>query len=317
MIFDSSVKNVIDSAYENKTDVFLRMNPPEPLLLISDFSDTAVFLPGSFYTGDEPCFYDIRRLGDEDFRKSLLESKIRRIVTLFSECADKSEYGYRESFGWIGEMRAEAARFIQIVAFLSPCSDSLGICAGLFGSPDVVVLGEKAEPDFNAFKAVSEKAKFYQTAELVERYAYGRSVVYFNSREEALSFSRFLCKRGTACSCIDGATSGEELKNKLTAFYNGSVNILVATKSYIPSSLFYPPERVFFCGAPFSLSHIARCGCALKSEKPFVVYCEDDVKRNEKIIASFSEKLADGEISGIRIARLNEMCKMLNIKEKL
>ena len=34
MIFDNSLKNVIITAYENETDVFLRMNPPRPQELV-------------------------------------------------------------------------------------------------------------------------------------------------------------------------------------------------------------------------------------------------------------------------------------------
>ena len=124
MIFDDALKNVIISAYENETEVFLRMNPPSAGELFPDSVKAAVFLPGGFICDKNDCFYDIRRLGDEDFRKSLIKSRVKRVILLFADCADKAEYGYRESFGWIGEMRAETSVFIQVVAFFSPCSDS-------------------------------------------------------------------------------------------------------------------------------------------------------------------------------------------------
>ncbi len=312
MIFDNSLKNVIITAYENETDVFLRMNPPCPEELIPDCVKTAVFMPGGFLGGKSNFFYDIRMLGDEDFRKSLTENGIKRFIVLFSECADKSEYGYREAFGWIGEMRAEITHFIQVVALFSPCSDSFENCGKLFGCRNLICIGEKEMPDCDIFMAVSSKAKFYQTAELCEKYAFKKSAVYFNSREEARSFSRFLENRGTRCVYADGSLSPETLRENVLRFGRGEVNILVATKSFIPTAYFYPPEKVFFCGVPFSLSHLSRCAAFLKDEKPFVIYCEEDVKRNEKIIASFSEKLSDGEISEMRITRLEEMVKMLN-----
>lgn len=315
MIFDSSVKNVIISAYENETDVFLRMKPPCPHELFFDGIGTAVFMPGSFLCEENSLFYDIRQLADEDFRERLYEDNIKRLVVLFAECADKSEYGYREAFGWIGEMRAERTDYIQIVAFLSPSSDSSQVCGELFGCKDFICLGESKTSEFDVFRATSSKAKFYQTAALAEKYAFRRSAVYFNSREEAGSFRRFLEKRGTRCVYADGAQSREELKENVLKFASGEINILVATKSYIPTSYFYPPERVIFCGVPFSVSHFYRCIFPLKKEMPFVVYCSEDITRNEKIIASFSEKLADGEIASERLSRLHDMVKMLNIKE--
>lgn len=315
MIFDKTLKNVIDTAYENETDVFLRMNPPCPEELIFDNIKTAVFMPGGFLKGESTSFYDIRKLGDEDFRKGLIESGVKRFVVLFAECADKSEYGYREAFGWIGEMRAETTCFFQVVAFFAPCSDSFEICGNLFNSKDFICLGEKESLGFDVFQAVSPKAKFYQTACLAEKYAFKRSVVYFNSREEARSFARFLENRGTRCVYVDGSVSTDLLKDEIHKFNNGEINILVATKSYIPTAYFCSPEKVFFSGVPFSVSHLSRCAYPLKNEKPFVVYCEEDIKRNEKIIASFSERLSDGEISKMRISRLSEMVKMLKIKE--
>ncbi len=317
MIFDLAVKNVIISAYESETDVFLRMNPPDKDELFFDNVKTAVFMPGGFVNGENTLFYDIRKLGDEAFRKSLTKNNVKRFVVFFCECADKSEYGYREAFGWIGEMRAETTDFFQVVAFFSPGSDSFRICGKLFSSKDFICLGGKEMPDFNVFQAVSPKAKFYQTANLTEKYAFKRSAVYFNSREEARSFARFLENRGTRCVYVDGAESPDSKKDDICKFNSGEINILVATKSYIPTACFYPPEKVFFCGVPFSISHLARCACSLKNERPFVVYCEEDIKRNKKIIASFSERLCDGEISEMRISRLDKMYKMLTVKEKL
>ena len=315
MIFDWAVKNVINSAYESETDVFLRMNPPCPEELIFDNIKTAVFMPGGFIKGENIPFYDIRKLGDEDFRKSLIRNNIKRLAVFFSECADKSEYGYREAFGWIGELRAETTDFFQVVAFFSPCSDSFLICSKLFSSENPCCLGEIEMPDFDVFQAVSPKAKFYQTASLAEKYAFKRSAVYFNSREEAHSFVRFLENRGTRCIYADGAKAPDFLKDDILKFNSGKINILVATKSYIPTAYFYPPEKVFFCGVPFSVAHLSRCAYPLENEKPFVVYCEEDIKRNEKIIASFSERLSDREISEMRISRLKNMVKMLKIKE--
>ena len=315
MIFDNSLKNVIITAYENETDVFLRMNPPRPQELVFDNTGTAVFMPGGFPCNESSSFYDIRRLGDEAFRRGLSENNVKRLIVLFAECADKAEYGYREAFGWIGEMRAEVTHFIQVVAFFSPASDSFGVCRELFGSGEVICIGEKELPGADAFCTASPKAKFYRTALYVEKYAFKKIVVFLNSREEAGSFARFLENSGTRSVYADGALSDEELKCRMLKFACGEVNILVATKAAIPALYFCPPEKAVFCGVPFSLSHLSRCAAFLKNEKPFVVYCEADIRRNERIIASFSERLSDGEISQQRNARLEDMVKMLNIKE--
>ncbi len=315
MIFDDSLKNVIASAYENETDVFLRMNPPCKDELISEGVRTAVLMPGGFLNDKSDGFYDIRCLGDEDFRKRLISDRVKRLVVLFAECADKSEYGYREAFGWIGEMRAEGRSFFQVVAYLSPCSDSVETVNAVFGCSNSICIGERILPDADVFRTVPPKAKFLQTAELCEKYAFKRSVVYFNSREEAGSFVRFLEGRGTRCAYADGALLPEEMKENILKFASGEINILAATKSYVPTSYFYPPEKVIFCGVPFSHTHLSRCAFTLEGEKPFIIYCEDDVKRNEKIIASFSQRLSDEEIFSMRISRLNDMVKTINIKE--
>ena len=126
-------------------------------------------------------------------------------------------YDLNVVFGWIGEMRAEGRSFFQVVAYLSPCSDSVETVSAVFGCSNLICIGERILPDADVFRAVSPKTKFLQTAELCEKYAFKRSVVYFNSREEAGSFAKFLEGRGTRCAYIDGALSPEGISWRVTA----------------------------------------------------------------------------------------------------
>lgn len=333
MIFDSSVKNVISSAYDCRKDVFLNIVLPDIRELSFDNVKTAVLFPGPFYSEDKHAFSDIktqpsdcmkifpgellladiRFMADEKFRSMLTESGVTRLVTVFSECADKSEYGYREAFSWIREYKAEISHFCQTVSFFSPVSNSAENVKQNLSDRDIFYVNGKYDIRVNHFLVNSPKEKFRKTAEAAEKYAYRRVCVYFNSRGEAKDFCLYLKRRGTAFSYVDGSLPLISQKESLLCFHNSSPNILVATKSYIPTSLFYPPERVIFCGAPFSPSHYYRCTFSLRERDSVVIYCEDDFIRNEKIIRAFSEYTDNEEIADKRLSRLSDMKKFLSL----
>ncbi len=328
MKFDSSVKNVITAAYQSERDVFLKVEMPDLKELSFDTVKTVVFIPGAFY-GDDSFFFsdirkspsdyhgllspdilfcDIRFLAEESFRQYLTDNLYRRFMVIFAECADKTEYGYRQSYGWIGEYKAEISHFCQTVAFFTAMSDSMELCNALFSCNRPVFIGNDADSEINCFETASPREKFFYTAINAEKYAYHRVCIYFNSRGEAVDFYAYMNNRGTACVYIDGSKPFAERKDSILGFSESEPNILIATKAYIPTSLFYPPEKVIFCGVPFSESHYCRCKT---SADIFLIYCEEDFRRNEKIIKSFSHCLEDEGILHNRLKRLNDMKKIL------
>lgn len=331
MIFDSSVKDLIKAAFEVEKDVFLKLSSFDTKELSFDGIKTVVFLNGAFYGNENSLFgdfrnppsklfgvsasdviyADIRFSYDENFRKFLKDNSYRRFAVLFAECAAVGEYGWKSSYSMLGDLREQREDYCQIVAFLSSFSDCIDECRIAFSAENAVFAGEDIIPEFSAFKARDMSEKKYLLAQQIEKYAFKNICVYFNSRSEALEFSRYLSNRGTRAKIFDGAKSFSEMQEISRFFENGEYNILLATKSFIPSSLFFPVDKVYFCGVPFSLSHVYRCAFSLKNEPVRIIYCEDDIARNNKIIDSYAKTLGDVEISIKRRKSLLDITKLL------
>lgn len=332
MIYDTLIKNLITQAYPAGKDVFFAGVPDDIRNVFDDNVKTLFLLPGAFSLCGEDGFTDVRNyptafnipeglrtlfadvrfMADENFRCALTKSGFSRIAVMFSECADVSQYGYRQSFAWIGEYRGEREDFVQLAAFVSPFYKSVEKSGAYFGGGEAFIVADDDEtPAFSVNKTDSEKSKLATAAALCEKYAFDRTVVYFNSRQEAAAFRRLLERRHTDCLYLDGAVSAIERRAVLTEFMLARTNILVATKAYIPSSFFCPPERVIFCGVPFSVSHLYRCASACKKHPPAVIYCDDDIRRNEKIIASLSEVFSDSKIQEKRLDCLENIVNLL------
>ncbi len=332
MLYDELIKNLISQAYPAGKDVFFCGAPSDIRSTFDDGVKTLFLLPGAFFFpgeddfSDVKCtpasfdilkclhtvFADIRFMADEAFRRALTVNGFSRIALLFPECADIEQYGYRQSYSWVGEYRAERKDFVQIAGFMSPYYKDTEMLGAYFGGHEAFIVGDDTEGlSFSSFEAVSPTAKLYAAAASAEKYAFDRTVIYFNSRQEAGCFRRLLSARGTDSLYFDGALTKAERDNTLAEFMLGDKNLLVATKSYIPSSFFCPPERVIFCGVPFSSSHLYRASCACTRHEPTVIYCEDDFVRNEKIISSFSDALGNMEISEKRLKGLNDIKNLL------
>ena len=330
MIFDSSVKELIKAAFEMEKDVFLKILPFSLEALSFDGVKTVVFLNGAFFSGENSCFCDCRNAvsffdktdapdvlyadiyfaADEVFRDFLKNNSYRRFVVLFAECAASSEYGWKSTYMMLGELREQREDFCQLVAFLSPFSDCIDECRVAFSSDNAVFAGEDILPEVFSFKAENKSARNYYLYEQIGKYAYKRICIYFNSRSEAAEFRKYLVNRGISPLMADGSLNADELKVTAESFISGRNNILLATKSFIPTSLFIPADKVYFCGVPFSLSHLFRC--AFSSRGPVrIIYCEDDIKRNLRIIESYSEFISDNEIGIKRRESLFDILKIL------
>lgn len=331
MEFDSNIKTLIDAAYDEGKDVFLKMRIPAVGKLSSDKVRTAVFLPGAFASDKSNAFSDIhgvalaeslcqdndfivsdiRFLNKSTFRDYLVRHRFTRIILLFTECADIGEYGYRESFFSAGEFRAELEYFCQIIAFFSPCVADITGFADYFGCEDVICAGITDHADFTCCETSDVLQKFRQTAASAGKYAFRKVLVYFNSRSEARDFASFLSAQGKAHMTIDGSLCLNEKHAVLSRFYNSDCCILIATKTFIPDSLFFSFHKVIFCGVPFSEAHLYRCTYACADRKIDVIYCESDFIRNEKIIRSFSVKTEDNRVYEQRTGRLLEIKNIL------
>ena len=331
MEFDGNIKSFLNIAFENKQDVFLKMRIPDITELFSDSIKTVVFLPGAFASYEDAAFADakeapsektynterdfivadIRFLNRQPFREYLIKNSFVRIVLLFAECSDISEYGYRESFFSAGEFRDTADYYCQLVSFFSPSETDIEDYVRYFGCENVISLGKNSNADFTCYEAVNAADKFRVAAAEAEKSAFRKVCIYFNSRSEALDFATFLSKRGTDYCRVDGSMDMAEKYKNLYKFRNGKCCILIVTKSFIPDSLFFECDRCIICGAPFSLSHLYRCSYAASDRTVDIIYCENDFLRNEKIISSFSLKTEDTSFYKSRMNRLLEIKNLL------
>ncbi len=331
MVFDSKIKELITAAFYNKNDVFLKVFFPDINELVTDEVKSVIFLPGSFGAMKEYVFADckadvnaeayavapqlliadIRFMNEPLFRQFLAEKGYRRFVIPFCECADSGEYGYRESFFRIGEFKSECDEFCQLVAFFSPVKSELTDYLYFFGCENAVFAGYEEDTDIRVFEASSPYSKFYQTAYEAEKYAYKKVCIYFNSRSEEADFSLFLSKRGTEHFCIDGSKSPAEKNSILYKYFNSDCCILLATKSFIPESLFLKCDKCIICGMPFSFSHLSRCSLITPDREVSVIYCKDDFIRNRKIAQSFSSKIRDTSVYEKRLKSLLEIKNLL------
>lgn len=324
-LFDDSVKNLIKTAYFNDADIFIRAydtvledysfdENPAVVLLPSAFSfaaggafsDYAEGMPYSeAATENNILFADIRFMADADFRELLSARRIRRLIVPFAECALKGEYLFRQAYGWIGEFRAECPYYIQIVALCVPCDTELNKLIEIFGCKEAISIGESTEPALKIYETASAESKFYYTANEAEKYAYKKTVIYFNSRNEATAFRRFLEARKTQCIYFDGSLSQAEKRKALKTFIDGEVPVIIATRSAIREAISVSADRCIFSGIPFSIAHLMRC-CNRFLECT-VIYCNADYERNEKISLSLARKTGDGEIYTERMKKLSEV----------
>ncbi len=332
MLYDSLIKNLIAQAYLSRKDVFFSGVPDDIRSAFDDGVKTVFLLPGAFSLCGEDDFSDIRNspscsgimksirtlfadcrfMADDAFREALTENGFSRIAVMFPECAVSEEYGFRETLRWVGEYRACRRDFVQVTGFSSPCCTPLTEYGGFYGRGEAIaVCDEDESPSFSCFEVKNPASKFYTAAEYALKYAFDRTVIYLNSREEARAFQSFLGKRGVTAHILDGALTSDERQSVLKSFILGDKNILVATKAFIPSSFFCPPDRVIFCGVPFSLSHLYRSGSACKKHPPTVIFCEDDIRRNEKIISSLADALGNSSSQEKRLKGLENIKNLL------
>lgn len=329
MIFDDAVKELIEIAVKEEQDVFLRQGNVSVRDLRFDDVPSVVFLPSQFF-GTKKCgfsdftegasyspisglgkilFADVRFIGDSSFREFLVARKYKRFILPFAECALKGEYLFRNAYSWICEFRAECPYYVQILAlFTASCFDFDNL-KGIFGSKEVLCLGKSALPDIKVFETSSADAKFYYTAQEAEKYAWRKTAVYFNSRNETEAFGRFLLKRGTDFIRYDGSLSGEEKRKAFSRYDTGEIPLIIATRSFIFETLFTDVEKSIFSGVPFSVSHLHRC-CDLSSGIT-VICCPSDFERNDRISRSLSDTADDSEIYTGRVKNLSEIQNLI------
>lgn len=330
MIFDSDIKKLISAAYGVQKDIFLSVQFNAAPDFFFDGVKTAVFLPGAFYPNigdfaDIRCapeniylcpapdilFADIRFMRDEAFRSFLTHNRYKRLAALFAELADSAEYGFMHSYLWLGEYKAERADFCQLAAFFSrPCLNPEKFVR-LYSAFGAVAAGEEPELKVRYKKADSSLTQFYLLACEAEKYSGSRAVIYFTTRLDEKNFAAFLRKRGTGFSCVSGALSPQEAEKEIAEFTSGENFLMLATKSFAASGFFIDIPHVLYCGAPYSLNHLARCCAGGSGKSVYIVFTETDFDKNERISQSYSELVEDKSVCESRRKNLFDIKSLL------
>ena len=299
-------------AYESRADLFTVI-PPECFygiagLFTAEKERTLLLLPGAFAVRDgyadvsqrfgglyaaaekgEVLAADIRLAGNDEFRAYIREQGFRHILVPFAELASPYEYGYRSSYAWIGEMRAEMPPGCRITALFSfPQEDYTSFCKS-FGCAECTVADLSAKADIQVFAASDIRDKLREIVSFTEKHI-GRTAVIFTDRREAEEALRYFRKRGIRTLCIHGACSTSELSESLARFSGGGY-LLIATKSVIPSVLFFRADRVIYAGVPYSRAFAARCAAFSSSGEINCIFSPADIETDRKIIAHFADRM--------------------------
>lgn len=306
------IKELSRSCAENGEDLYITADIlPCFSELVNTFSvknsNTAVLLPGAFRHGEgtvcfdrSPVFTssvghvspgqaavaDVRLLGNAEFRRFLSENGFNNFILPFAECADPLNYGYRQSFGWLAEMRAETEKPLHITALFSPGVDAPEEYREVFGSAKATVGLSYTMPEIFGVLCDGEKERNALALSGAVKNVSDRSVILFSTRREAESFYSFALRRGISAGLITGLNSPDEITAVTGKFERYGLRILVATKSLVPSAPFFKADRVIYCGMPYSPDHASRCAALSRDNSLCCYYARTDVEQALAIINS-------------------------------
>lgn len=252
---------------------------------------------------------DVRLLGEAPFRAFCRDRGVDRLILPFAELADETEYGGRSAYAWIAEWRAELPYPLRVSALFSSPIEDYGPFLSRFGSPGCTVAVASDRPDFRSYQLKDAAAKYAYTLELAERRAGSRTAVLFTDRREAEEFRRFAGRRGRRTQLFTGGLDDAGQQEALTAFSGGD-GLLIATKSVLPSSLFFRADQVVFCGVPYSLSFLARCASFSVNGDLTCCFCPEDIKTDINILRHFAERRPEGERDGYFTEALSRLLQV-------
>ena len=312
-ITSPEIIHLIKQCTSIKTDVFLQLRSMPAFIDYSILAkeldlSVVVLLPGSVYScgrynhvinkdGKIPSdesknlfFMDVRVLFNDDAPEFFHTTGCTNIVLPFYECADPAEYGYKMAYGCISDIRASLPRAIHITGISRGDHLSPAVFEAL-GTVDYILAGEEYNDTVSAYRAVSREAAMYSVADQCEKYPLKKIIVECTTRSYAESLNAFLFRRNTRSVLFHGGRTKEQNSSALDAFTGGYSNILIATKSLIPSYPFVCADKVLYFGLPYSVSHAYRCA-SLGSDGRLTCICsEEDIQLNKRLILSFQNAL--------------------------
>lgn len=288
-------------------DSFGAVPPAEP------FEAQARFGYSVFRLADGVLAADVRMLTDQGFRAYCGDRRVSHLLIPFAELSDEIEYGYRSAYGWIAELRAELPFPLRVTALFSIPQADYSRQISLFGCSGCTVVDASLPLSYYSFEMADVRSKYAYTLELAQRRVTRRTAVLFTDRREAEEFRRYCGKCGVRTLYINGATDKPDRKRALELFEKGE-GILVATKSVLPSAVFYRADEVIFCGVPYSRAFMSRCASLSSDGTLNCCYCRQDFRTDTNILKHFAELKPDDlkeRYFADAAARLTEVKKLI------
>ena len=258
-------------------------------------------------------FADVRLLGDECFQEYITRRRLRYVALPFYETAVLGEYGYKFSYRQLGELRAALPFPIHLIGVSADDRLEDAVFEAL-GTRDFAMLGEETIRKLYGAKTDTSREKFSLLARQCTVQPFKKYVILCATRDAAAHMHAFLRSCGIGSALFHGGRGRKANEAALQLYQNGKVNLLVATKSVIPSYPFVRADKLYYCGVPYSLSHADRCASLTDGGELICVWCEDDVKTLQTQTAGFMKALGitDPAFLQRRSEQLTEITALLN-----
>ena len=327
-ITSNEIKNLIRECTPLNTDVFLQLCTMPRAADFAAFAKALgerilVLLPGAVFSASAPeavthvsdapgnadvAYMDIRALLNDNAAEWIRSMRFTQWILPFYECADITEYGYKTAYIAVSDLRSVLPFPVHITAI--SMGDHLG--PDVFeplGTTDYILAGEDVGNKIAGCRASDEHNALYLTADQCAKYPLKTVIVQCTTRASAETLQAFLQHRNVSSALFHGGRTAEQNALALADFTGGRTQLLIATKSLIPSYPFVQADKVYYYGLPYSLSHAQRCASLSTDGRLTCIWCDADIKRNRMLTASFLQTLGinDAQIT----ARKEEMQHIL------
>ena len=310
---DAAVTELIRTCLKAGRDTFFALEPPRlpEITALAEALDgrTITLLPGTVYpvgnadacvlnAPEDLCrsprgralLADVRLLGEPAFADYAARERIRYFLLPFYEAALTTEYGYKFSYRQIAELRAALPFPVQIIGVSLDDRLEDGVFEAL-GTRDYAMLGEKPQRKLYGVKTEDLTEAYGLAARQCRKTPFLREILLCATRTEAEHLHVFFGKWGIKAALFHGGLSKEANAAALQRYETGGTNVLIATKSALPSYPFLNSDRLFYCGLPYSLAHADRCAALHKNGELTCLWCEESIETLRAQTAAFAQAL--------------------------
>ena len=336
---DKEVTGLIRTCAADARDLFFALRTPPALDEIAFLasalgSRVLTLLPGTVYPCGETqftvlnapedlasppvsdaLFADIRLLCDPAFAAYIQKYRLRFLLLPFYETALPAEYGSKFSYRQIAELRASLP-FPLCVIGISARDRMEHAAEEAFGTRIYYVVGEPETRRLYGVKTESDVDKFFMTALQCEKTRIKTHILLCATRTGAQRLQAFLKSWGVVAELFHGGRDKAENAAALEAFCKGETQILIATKSLLPSYPFLKADKLYYFGLPYSVAHADRCASLSKTGELTCFWCDNDAETLRRLTEDYAKALhiTDTAFFKKRNDDLNEIVRLFNMQ---